>query len=84
MLGLNNDFSGAHFNRRGASFVLQITDEIATQSYVSTQMVYLSKSKDTLLKNDFGKSESPLLEYNLSESLKVDGTYCTQVPKYSE
>ncbi len=43
----------------------------------STQKPYLSKSKDTLLENDFGKSESRLLEYNLSKSLKVAGIYCT-------
>ncbi len=30
---------------------------------LSAQKPYLSKSKDTLLENDFGKSESHLLEY---------------------
>ncbi len=39
----------------------------------STQRQYLSKSKDTSLENDFGKSESCLLKYNLSKSLKVAG-----------
>ncbi len=35
------------------------------------QKPWLSKSKETFLENDFGKSESHLLEYNLSKSLKV-------------
>ncbi len=42
-------------------------------------MTSLPKSKDTLLENDFGKSESRQLEENLSKNLKVAGTYCTKV-----
>ncbi len=43
----------------------------------STWKPNLSKSKDTSLENDFGKSESSLREYYLSKSLKVAGIYCT-------
>ncbi len=43
----------------------------------STQKPYLSKSKDALLKNDFGKSKGRFLEYNMSKL--VAGIYCTKV-----
>ncbi len=36
---------------------------------------------ESLLENVFGKSESRLLEYCLSEGLKVAGTYWTSVSK---
>ncbi len=42
---------------------------------------HLNKGKGTLLENDFSKSESYLLEYNLSKSLKEAGIFCTEVSK---
>ena len=39
----------------------------------STQLSYLSKSKDTLIENDSSKSESHTVKYYLSKSLKVFG-----------
>ena len=39
----------------------------------STQLSYLSKSKDTLIENDSNKSESHPVKYYLSKSLKVFG-----------
>ena len=39
----------------------------------STQLSYLSKSKDTLIENDSSKSESHPVKYYLSKSLKVFG-----------
>ena len=37
----------------------------------STQLLYLSKSKDTVIENDSSKSESHPVKHNLSNSLKV-------------
>ena len=43
------------------------------QCVKSTQLSYLSKSKDTLIENHSSKSESHPVNYYLSKSLKVFG-----------
>ncbi len=46
---------------------INVVDLTIKQSWIKYPKAIL-KSKDTLLENDFGKSESRLLEYNLSKS----------------
>jgi hypothetical protein len=41
------------------------------QWWKSTQLSYLSKSKDTIIENDSSKGESRLVKFYLSKSLKV-------------
>ncbi len=56
-------------------------DSVRTSSWKSPQKPNLSKSKDS--KNNFVKSASRMLAYDLRKSQKVAGIYCTQVSKVS-